>query len=94
MRDFRKHSTWYTKGFPDSARMRKELIQIETLVQLTEILSKGDASEPFPAGAMRLPRGKRGGRRRVVLPDGYLDDLQDPSPPTEDAAALEAVSGG
>ena len=94
MRDFRKHSTWYTKGFPDSARMRKELIQIETLVQLTEILSAGDASEPFPAGAMRLPRGKRGGRRRVVLPDGYLDDLQDPSPPTEDAAALEAVSGG
>jgi nifR3 family TIM-barrel protein len=94
MRDFRKHSTWYTKGFPDSARMRHKLIQIESLQQLADILGEGDALAPFPAGAMRIPRGKRGGRRRVVLPDGYLDDLQDTTPPMEDAASLDAVSGG
>ncbi|MFP8874077.1 MAG: tRNA dihydrouridine synthase DusB, partial [Myxococcota bacterium] len=81
-------------GFPGSARMREKLIQVETLAQLEDVVSEGDASAPFPAGAIRLPRGKKGGRRRVVLPDGYLDDLQDPTPPTEDAAALEAVSGG
>ena len=94
MRDFRKHSTWYTKGFPDSARMRHKLIQIETLQQLADILGEGNALEPFPAGAMRIPRGKRGGRRKVVLPDGYLDNLQDTTPPMEDAASLDAVSGG
>ncbi len=94
MRDFRKHSTWYTKGFPDSARMRHKLIQNESLQQLADILGEGDALAPFPAGAMRIPRGKRGGRRRVVLPDGYLDDLQDTTPPMEDAASLDAVSGG
>ncbi len=93
LRNFRKHATWYTKGFPASARLRDALIQIESLAELRSILAGADPAAPFPAHAMRLPRGKRGGRQRVALPEGYLDDLSDATPPAAELAA-EAVSGG
>lgn len=91
--DFRKHATWYTKGFPHSARLRDDLIRIESVAELEAILARVDPEEPFPRSALRLPRGKRGGRQKVVLPEGYLDDLADASPPAAELAQ-EAVSGG
>jgi tRNA-dihydrouridine synthase len=94
VRNFRKHATWYTKGFPGSTRLRDALIRIESLDELRAILAGIDASVPFPAHAMRLPRGKRGGTQRVALPDGYLDDLADATPPAAELAVAEAVSGG
>ncbi|TMA36043.1 MAG: tRNA dihydrouridine synthase DusB [Deltaproteobacteria bacterium] len=94
VRNFRKHATWYTKGFPGSTRLRDALIQIESLADLREILDRIDPDVPFPAHAMRLPRGKRGGTQRVALPDGYLDDLGDATPPAAELEAAEAVSGG
>ena len=94
VRNFRKHATWYTKGFPDSTRLRDALIRIESLAELRAILDDVDPGIPFPAHAMRLPRGKRGGTQRVALPDGYLDDLADATPPVAELAAAEAVSGG
>jgi hypothetical protein len=65
-RNFRKHATWYTKGFPDSTRLRDALIRIESSADLRAILERVDPSVPFPPHAMRLPRGKRGGTQRVV----------------------------
>jgi nifR3 family TIM-barrel protein len=94
IRDFRKHATWYTKGFPGSARLRDRLIRIESLDQLAEILAGADAEEPFPPTAMRARRGKRGRRQKVALPEGYLDDLEDATPPAAELASAEAVSGG
>jgi len=94
VRNFRKHATWYTKGFPGSARLRGELIRIDTLAQLEAILAEADAETPFPPSAMRVPRGKSGGRQRVVLPEGYLDDLADATPPSAELAQTDAVSGG
>jgi nifR3 family TIM-barrel protein len=94
VRNFRKHATWYTKGFPGSARLRDALIRIESLAQLDEILAGADADERFPPSAMRLPRGKRGGRQKVALPEGYLDDLADATPPAAELAEATAVSGG
>ena len=94
IRDFRKHATWYTKGFPESTRLREKLIRVESLVELQKVLSEGDPSWPFPANAMRVPRGKSGGQRRVVLPDGYLDDRNDATPPAADSEERAAVSGG
>ena len=94
VRDFRKHATWYTKGFPGSARLREALIRIETLDELEAILATADASEPFPPAAMRARRGKRGRRQKVALPEGYLDDLDDATPSTEEIEANVAVSGG
>jgi nifR3 family TIM-barrel protein len=72
VRAFRKHATCYTKGFPDSARLRARLTRVETLAELSGILEGLNREEPFPASAMRLPRGKSGGAQRVVLPEGYL----------------------
>jgi nifR3 family TIM-barrel protein len=92
LRAFRKHATWYTKGFPGSTRLRERLIAIDTLCDLEKILAETDPDWPFPASAMRVPRGKSGGRQRVALPEGYLDDLDDATPPC--AEAEHPVSGG
>jgi len=94
VRDFRKHATWYTKGFPGSARLREALIRIDSLDQLAEILAGADADEPFPPSAMRARRGKRGRRQKVALPEGYLDDPADATPPAAEVKAAVAVSGG
>jgi nifR3 family TIM-barrel protein len=92
MRSFRKHSSWYTKGFRGGAALRQELMTVKELRALEDILGGVDGSQPFPPEAMRVPRGKTGGTQRVALPDGYLDDLEDATPP--EPAAEDATSGG
>ncbi len=92
MRGFRKHATWYTKGFRESRALRRSLTQVQSLAELGDILDGVDREEPFPPSAMRVPRGKRGGVQRVVLPDGYLDRLDDDAPPGPEAE--QAISGG
>ena len=92
VRMFRKHATWYTKGFAHSTRLRDRLIRIERLDELREILDGVEREEPFPPGAMRVPRGKRGGTQKVALPVGFLDDLDDATPPG--AEAEDETSGG
>ncbi|MEM6291239.1 MAG: tRNA dihydrouridine synthase DusB [Myxococcota bacterium] len=92
VRMFRKHATWYTKGFRGSARLRQQIMTAATLAELTAVLEQLPKDEPFPPRSMRVPRGKTAGTQKVVLPDGFLDDLQDATPPCADAAAL--ASGG
>lgn len=41
---------------------------------------------------MRVTRGKTAGTQTVALPPGYLDDLDDATPPGREAEAAE--SGG
>jgi len=92
MRAFRKHSAWYTKGFRASAELRQRLVNVETLAELQDAVSKLDPSEPFPQYAARIPRGKRSGTQTVSLPQGYLDHLDDDTPPC--AEAEDDTSGG
>jgi nifR3 family TIM-barrel protein len=92
VRGFRKHGAWYTKGFRGSARLRPRLMAVETLAELEALLAEAASDEPFPAAAMRVPRGKTGGRQRVVLPEGWLADRDDPTPPGSEAE--DATSGG
>jgi nifR3 family TIM-barrel protein len=92
MRSFRKHSSWYTKGFPGGAALRQRLMQVTTLQALGEVLAGTDRGQPFPPDAMRVPRGKTGGTQRVALPAGYLDELDDDTPPG--VLAEVADSGG
>lgn len=83
MRMFRRHSSWYTKGFRDSARLRSRLMRIDTLAELADVLSSADPREPFPPEAVRVPRGKTAGRQQVALPHGFLGNrLTDATPPT------------
>ncbi len=89
---FRKHSSWYTKGFPGSAPLRERLMRVKALAELHEVLGSLDRSLPFPPEAMRVARGKTGGTQKVALPEGYLGDLDDATPPS--ALAETADSGG
>jgi nifR3 family TIM-barrel protein len=92
LRSFRRHASWYTKGFRGSAQARQRFMQVSTLRELDETLVELDPNEPFPPSAMRVPRGKSSGTQSVSLPHGYLDDRNDATPP-EEAAEL-GLSGG
>jgi nifR3 family TIM-barrel protein len=92
MKAFRKHSSWYTKCFPGSAPLRQRLMQVVALAELEAVLSVVDRTRPYPPEAVRVPRGKTGGRQRVALPEGYLDSLDDDTPPGVLAEAAD--SGG
>ncbi len=61
--------------------MRDKLIRIDSLAELDAILDEGDPGMVFPPSAMRVKRGKKGGRQKVQLPEGFRNDLQDATPP-------------
>jgi nifR3 family TIM-barrel protein len=92
VRGFRKHGAWYTKGFRGSSRLRPLLMQVETLAQLEALLGAHGTDEPFPPSALRVPRGKTGGTQRVALPEDWLLDRDDPTPPGVEAE--DESSGG
>jgi nifR3 family TIM-barrel protein len=92
MKAFRKHASWYTKGFRGSTALREGLQHVESLSQLDSLLAGVHVDEPFPEHALRAVRGKRGRLSRIVLPHGYLDELDDDQPPDPEAESLS--SGG
>ncbi|WP_344653167.1 tRNA dihydrouridine synthase DusB [Cryptosporangium japonicum] len=89
--DFRKHVAWYLKGYPVGSTIRRELGMVSTLAELDDLLAKLDPAAPFPATEIGEPRGRTTGARRVVLPEGWLDDPDALTAPTD--AELD-VSGG
>jgi nifR3 family TIM-barrel protein len=93
MRAFRKHASWYTKGFRGSAQLRQTLMRVSTRAELEAVLVQLDGAQPFPPSAMRVPRGKSSGTQVVSLPEGYLEALDDATPP-EPEAEDDEVSGG
>jgi nifR3 family TIM-barrel protein len=90
-RDFRKHVSWYTKGFRVGGETRAALGMVSSLGELDALLGRLDPAEPYPTEISALPRGRSTGTRRVALPDGWLGD------PDEDVVPHEAElahSGG
>jgi nifR3 family TIM-barrel protein len=74
-KEFRKHISWYLKGFAAGGELRKSLGLVSSLATLDELLSRLDPTEPFPVAELGTPRGRQGSpRRHVVLPEGWLDD--------------------
>ncbi|MCY4725866.1 tRNA dihydrouridine synthase DusB [Nocardioides sp. STR2] len=74
-KEFRKHITWYLKGFPAGGELRHQLALVDSLVSLDELLAGLDDTAPFPERELGTPRGRQGApRKKVVLPDGWLDD--------------------
>lgn len=80
MNSFRRHASWYTKGFRISSEIRAVLMRVETLAQLEDLFGDVDRSQSFPPAAMRVVRGKATGTQKVALPPGYLDNLDDDTP--------------
>ncbi|HEY6560025.1 MAG TPA: tRNA dihydrouridine synthase DusB [Polyangiaceae bacterium] len=93
LRAFRKHASWYTKGFRGSAQVRQALMRVSSEQDLEAVLGQLDSAEAFPPSAMRVPRGKSSGTQVVSLPEGYLEHLDDAIPP-EPEAEDDEVSGG
>ena len=91
IREFRKHTGWYLKGFAVGPRVRHSLNQLSAREQLVE-LSDRFPDEPFPPGASRLVRGHSHGPKDVALPHGWLESRDDPTPPG--VAADAYTSGG
>ncbi len=73
---FRRHPTWYLKGFPVGRELRARLSQVADLDELDELLAQLDPTIPFPPEAARMVRGHAGGPRKVKLPTGYLDSRE------------------
>jgi nifR3 family TIM-barrel protein len=92
VRAVRKFAAWYTKSFPGSARLRPRLMRAASIDEMRTLLAELDPATPFPPEGMRVKRGKSSTQQRVALPDGWLDDPQDDTPPGPEAEAL--VSGG
>jgi nifR3 family TIM-barrel protein len=90
-REIRKHIGWYLTCFPVGGDRRHRLAQVMSLAELDAGLDELDPSIPCPPEANRTPRGHTNGPRRVSLPEGWLDTVDDLTPPV---GADEAVSGG
>jgi nifR3 family TIM-barrel protein len=74
-KEFRKHVSWYLKGFRAGGELRHNLALVDTLANLDRLLDELDPAEPFPVAEPGTPRGRQGApRKRVVLPEGWLDD--------------------
>jgi nifR3 family TIM-barrel protein len=90
-REFRKHVSWYLKGFGVGGETRNALALVSSLAELDDLLATLDADQHFPAESVGAPRGRLGSPRRVVLPEGWLDDREWGA---VDASAELAISGG
>jgi nifR3 family TIM-barrel protein len=87
-KEFRKHVSWYLKGFSAGGTLRHALALVDSLDTLDELLAGLDGEEPFPVSALGAPRGRQGSpRARVALPEGWLDDR-------DEAVAVAAEGAG
>lgn len=74
-KEFRKHVSWYLKGFAAGGELRRSLGLVSTLADLDVLLAELDPHEGFPVAELGAPRGRQGSpRAKVALPDGWLDD--------------------
>jgi nifR3 family TIM-barrel protein len=90
-REFRKHVSWYLKGFAVGGETRQRLALVSTLAELDDLLATLDLTQPFPRETLGTPRGRLGSPRRVALPEGWLDGQ---GFGRLDAADELAISGG
>jgi nifR3 family TIM-barrel protein len=81
VRQFRKHAGWYLTGFPVGPVVRRSLAQAGSLAEVHALLDTIPAALPFPLEALRMARGHTNGPRPVRLPEGWLDGVDDPTPP-------------
>jgi nifR3 family TIM-barrel protein len=91
MKSFRKHAGWYLTGYPVGGEPRKRANVVATLADLDDLIAELDPSAEIMANALRAARGHTNGPRPVHLPEGWLEDIDDPTPP--EGAEL-AISGG
>jgi nifR3 family TIM-barrel protein len=90
--ELRKHAGWYLTGYPVGPEVRRRFAQVHSLDELDDLIALLDPAAALPPGGHRLPRGHTNGPIAVALPDGYLDDPDDTTPPVD--AGRAALTGG
>lgn len=88
---FRKHPSWYLKGFPAGPALRDSLARVSSIDELEVLVEKLDPDIPFPEEAHRMVRGHSHGPRPVRLPRGFLTSRDTTGLARE---AGQPVSGG
>jgi len=74
-KEFRKHVSWYLKGFAAGGELRRALALVTSLAELDGLLTRLDPDEPFPVSELGAPRGRQGSPRdKVALPENWLAD--------------------
>ncbi len=91
IRELRKHTGWYLKGYPVGSPVRAALNQVRSLAELGELLA-GLPDVALPPDGLRLARGHTQGPQPVAVPAGWLDDPWDDA--LADASADTTASGG
>ena len=62
-KEFRKHVSWYLKGFRAGGTLRHSLALVDSLASLDALLAELDPDEPFPVTELGTPRGRQGSPR-------------------------------
>ena len=88
---FRKHPSWYLKGFPVGPAVRDSMARVSSVDELQSLVDRLDPSVPFPEAAHRMVRGHSHGPRPVRLPHEFLRTRRTAALPTD---ADQVVSGG
>ena len=81
VRQMRKWTSWYLRGFRGAAGVRAQLSRLGTFDEMRPLISTLGLEQAFPRQALRASRAKGGRTQRVKLPEGYLDDRDDDTPP-------------
>jgi nifR3 family TIM-barrel protein len=88
MRQVRKFTGWYLKGFAGSKRLLPALHMVSTLAELDALLAQLPRELPYPGVALRARRCKDGSTQTVSLPPGFLT-ARDEDVQVEDPAEMD-----
>jgi len=73
---FRRHASWYLKGFPVGPLLRDAFARVGSVDELRHLVGMLDPEVPFPEDAHRMFRGHSQGPRPVRLPHDFLADRE------------------
>ncbi|MFP4073664.1 MAG: tRNA dihydrouridine synthase DusB [Actinomycetota bacterium] len=73
---FRKHPSWYLKGFPAGPVLRDAFSKVSSVDEIADLVGKLDPDVPFPEEAHHMVRGHSHGPRPVRLPHDFLSHRQ------------------
>ncbi len=88
---FRKHPSWYLKGFPAGPVLRDAFSKVSSVDEVADLVDKLDPDIPFPEEAHHMVRGHSHGPRPVRLPHDFLSHRHGDR---LDREAEAVVSGG
>ena len=72
LRELRKHTAWYLRGYPVGGEARRQLALVDSLADLDAKLAALDLAAPYPGEAAEGSRGRAGSEKQPHLPDGWL----------------------